>query len=298
MLKKILFFALFASGLLLQNYSSVTSKNLQSKIEIETTPQPTAILPEQENKIQLSPTGKAEFNGVSFNYNPQIFEIRSESIIYESPMQDATEKPGENFPNHTAFTLQVKNKLIEPEVTIKIIPIAHYRRMYAVSASMMEAFDEDIDNLWKVLKDKEFRDRKHLAKGEIPFIPYYDAEQSFSAKVNHLPTQSGKGIVFLTQYMMEPTIINNQESVYFYEGITDDGKYYILGTFPVSAAFLPDTSDVNEFEGYNLYKDEGMKQYDNYISKVTKRLENLPADKYEPNLKYIEEIISSIKVEK
>ena len=41
-----------------------------------------------------------------------------------------------------------------------------------------------------------------------------------------------------------------------------------------------------------------MKQYDNYISKVAKRLENLPADKYEPNLKYIEELISSIKVEK
>lgn len=300
MIKTILLLSLFLASLFPAACSSIRADKLPPNIEPEVNSQTDDGAKPQESAIQLSSGGKVDFEGVSFNYNPQIFELRSESIVQESPMQDETEKPGENFPNHIAFSLYAKNKLIAVEATIKILPIADYRRMYAVSKDLTETFDENIDNLRKVLKNRNFRYKNNSGKDEIPFIPFYDAEQAFLAKVNHLPFQNGKGIAFITQYTMETTMINNEELSYFYEGITDNGKYYILAGFSVSVSFLLDSSD-GEFEGYKLccpYNKESIKGYERYISKVAKKLENLPADKYEPNLKYVNEIMSSLKVER
>ena len=118
-------------------------------------------------------------------------------------------------------------------------------------------------------------------------MPYYDAEQEILVKVNHLPFQSGKGIAFITQYTMEPSMINNEELKYFYEGITDDGNYYILAELPISVSFLPSSSD-GEFEGYKFcypYNEDSIKEYEKYITKVEKRLENLPQNEFEPKFR-------------
>lgn len=177
-------------SLVLQSCNSNTAQKVDTDIVSETSPTPTQT-PQNEN---LPQSAKVEFKGVSFTYNPQIFEIKSESIIHETPLQDETEKPGGEFPTHIVFTLEAKNKLIEPKLTIKIMPIADYRRMYAISKSYTEAFDKNLDNLRKVLIDKKFR-----VKNEMPFIEFYDAHQTFEAKVRHFSFQSGKGILFLSQ---------------------------------------------------------------------------------------------------
>lgn len=305
MLKKLFIIALFFTSLVLQGCNPVNSQSSNNEVTISNneikisnsevkseTPQPQKDeVPNQQN---------VDFQGVSFTYNPQVFEIKLESIVHETPLQDESDKPGGEFPNHIAFTLEVKNKLIEPEATIKIMPIAEYRRMYAISKTYTETFDDELENLRKVIKDNQFRDRKRLKQGEIPFMPFYDAEQRFLAKVNHLPFQSGKGIAFITQYTVEPSMINNEELRYFYEGITNDGKYYILAELPVSVSFLPSSSD-GEYEGYKLCcpsNKDSINEYEKYISKVAKRLEHLPQNEFEPNLDEFEKIISTLKVEK
>ena len=296
MLKVYFSLVLLSFGLILQSCNLATTQNPNVEVSTEISPTPNTT-PNEEN---LPQSAKVEFNGVSFNYNPQIFEVKSESIVHESPLRDESDKPGGEFPKHIVFTLEVKNKLLEPEAIIKIMPIADYRRMYAVSKGFTEEFDNKLGNLRKVIKDKSYRDKKSSGKGEIPFMPYYDAEQEILVKVNHLPFQSGKGIAFITQYTMEPSMINNEELKYFYEGITDDGNYYILAELPISVSFLPSSSD-GEFEGYKFcypYNEDSIKEYEKYITKVEKRLENLPQNEFEPNLDEFEKIISSLKVEK
>jgi len=67
---------------------------------------------------------------------------------------------------------------------------------------------------------------------------------------------------------------------------------------------LPESYYADEFEGYKLPErgfietDKELKQHERHVSTATKMLENLPPDEFEPNLKYLEEIISSLKVEK
>ena len=74
-----------------------------------------------------------------------------------------------------------------------------------------------------------------------------------------------------------------------------------MAIFSVTVPFLPENPYVNEFEGYRLpgYKEyeENAEKYTDYISKITRRLENLPKSEFEPNLTHFEELISSLKIE-
>lgn len=236
------------------------------------------------------------FKGVSFNYNPQIFEkVELEDAVEDSPLQQESDKPGEDFPKHTAFHLKCSK--LEREATIRILPIEDYRRMYAVSKSLTKFFDERLNALQKILKNEKFR-----VKDEVPLIPFYDAPQTITARVRHLSFKDGSGIFFLTQYDNDyATFINNEDLTYFYQGISANGKKYVFAQLPAGASFLPKDSRADEFEGYRIsypLSKADVKNYEKYRAEITKRLDNLPADKFEPSLKSFEEIIASLKIEK
>jgi hypothetical protein len=237
-------------------------------------------------------SGKVNFKGVSFSYNPQIFGKVKIEEINAAPLERADDKPGENFPKHVEFTFEKTQH--SSGARIAIIPIANYRRMFAVSKGMTTAFDENLSAMQKVIKNKDYR-----VKNQIPLMPFYDAHQTFTAKVKHLSFQNGDGILFLTQIDHEASLINNEGLTCYFQGMTKDRRNYIFAVFSVKASFLPDSWTATEFEDYKLlayYKEGDVKGYQEYVLKMTKRLENLPPEKYEPHLKYFEEIISSLKV--
>ncbi len=297
MLKVFLLFGLFIVGFILQNCNSTTSVNIQSKIETNVSPQPTETPQEQETKILLPATGKVEFKGVNFSYDAQVFGEPTVEENAELPLEDETYKPDSVAPKHLLFKL--KNSELKREAVIYVFPIKEYRRMFAISSSLTKIFDEQLEGLRKVIKDKNFR-----LNNQIPFIPFWDGSQTFQTKVKHASFQNGNGIFFLTQFDIEVSLINNEGLVYVFQGITEDNKNYILAKFPIRVSFLPESYYAKELEGYKLPErgfietDKELKQYEKHVSMATKRLENLPPDEFEPNLKYLEEIISSLKVEK
>ncbi len=106
----------------------------------------------------------------------------------------------------------------------------------------------------------------------------------------------------MTFWSTEIEFPSNRQLRYIFEGITADGKYYVLGEMPISVAFLPEDSS-DEFEGYKIY-DSGnfdygtvSKRINEANKKVAIRLENLPQNEFKPDPKYFEEIISSLKIE-
>jgi hypothetical protein len=276
-------FVIFA----MQGCNSAASYGARTAIQSETPP------PKKESVASLQ---KVEFRGVSFTYDPQIFaEVRTQEIA-ETPLMDATEKPDNVAPQHLLFKL--KSSKVDREAAIYIFPIDDYRRMYSISKGYTEQFDEDLKDLQKVLENKNYRQ-----ENQIPFIPLWDSSQSFQQKVKHASFKNGKGIFFLTQFDIEPSLVNNEGLTYVFEGITDDRKKYILAEFPAGVSFLPRDFSVIEFDGYELpeyfYADKSNeKRYNEYRAKIVKRLEALKPNEFEPNLNSLEEIISSLKIEK
>ena len=163
--------------------------------------------------------------------------------------------------------------------------------MYAVNKGLVSATEKEIQALKDVLKDKNFR-----SEGKIPYIPFIDASQSLQAKVKLSRFDQGSGIFFVTYMSTEGGPISNDHLRYIFEGLTSDGKYYVLAEIPVSVTFLPEGTS-EDYERYERKKlsSEVVK---NYRSSITKRLEKLPTNGFHPDLKYLEELIASLKIEK
>lgn len=290
---------LFAS-LALLNCSSPTSQNLNTETKSESSLQqplntevkieivqstPTTELPEQQ---------KVDFKGVSFSYNPQIFgKVKSETIA-EQPLKNETDKPDYVEPQHRLFTFDLSTPY--NDMSIAVYPIDDFPRMYAINKSSAEASKKYNDYLRRVLKDNNFR-----VENQIPFLPFRDAGQTFQVKVKHFNFQNGRGILFLTFWETQLELPTNRQLRYVFEGLSNDGKYYVLGEMPISVAFLPEDSS-DEYEGYKIPSGKDFdaetvfEQIADANKKVANRLETLPQNEFNPNPKYFEEIISSLKV--
>lgn len=73
----------------------------------------------------------------------------------------------------------------------------------------------------------------------MPFLPAFNAAQIFHSNEQILEFKNGKGIRFLTQYGQAPYPVNNESLFYAFQGMTDNGAYYVAAVLPVQAAFLP-----------------------------------------------------------
>jgi predicted small secreted protein len=293
MAKSLLIIGLIFASFTLQSCNSTTSRANEIQVSGEVVQYLNA-QPEQENAITKISGGKVEYKGVSFKYNPQIFGEVEAKEVAEHPLQCDDCKPDGVAPQHILFTFKKEHPR---EFTLAVYPVDDFRSVWCpVEKYTTKIFDEDLKYLKETIKNPKFR-----RDGEIPFLTYYDAHQTFQAKAKTFPFRDGKGIFFLTQINQDfANLVNNEELIYVYQGLSKDEKKYILAEFPVTVPFLPNR-DADEFEGYKLpvrYYEADEKQHRNYIAKMTKRLENLKPNEFKPNLKYFEEIISSLEIEK
>jgi len=246
---------------------------------------------------------EAAYKGIKFTYHTSLSkEVKAETRP-SVPLEKADDKPDMVSPEHIAFSFvgdyasQHSSAFFTPE--IHIYPISGYKKSLAVSKEQVQQLEEGVQKLRNILDE-----HPQLLTGEIPFLPYgVDATQAFHAHVNYVDFKNGTGIIFLTQYNIEPSLINNQGLFYTFQGLTNDGQYYVSATFPVSVPFLPKDFTADQFEGYTLPTDSWGKdsrlneqKYRAYVKDITLRLEALPPDQYEPDLTLFNELVSSLEV--
>ncbi len=126
-------------------------------------------------------------------------------------------------------------------------------------------------------------------RSKIPDLTTVDVEHAFYAKVRYIDFPSGSGIVFLTQYTQEPdsVLINNDDLVLVFQGLTKDGRFYIDAHFNLYHASLPkDPEAATEKPGTA------------YLKKAEKQLNDLPDDSFEPSIARLVGVIQSLASEK
>jgi hypothetical protein len=150
---------------------------------------------------------------------------------------------------------------------------------------------------------KPFDSLKAIIAGQplpenLPFLPAFNAAQIFHSNEQILTFQNGKGIRFLTQYGQAPYPVNNNSMFYTYQGMTDDGAYYVAAVLPTSAAFLsadgnPDTplpADGIPFDWENF---ENM---DQHFELVKQKLNATDPGAFNPTLTNLDALIQSILI--
>lgn len=272
--------------------NSLVSLSEKTKIRRACTP---SVEPTSDGK------GTASYNGVSFSYHLSLASQVDFETKPESPLTGETDKPEGVVPAHTAFTfkgsygLRHKSSFFKPEISI--YPIQKYKEALALSTAYVQSLERDIVSLKAILDE-----RPASLEREVPFLPFgTDANQAFVSRVRYIDFKNGKGLMFLTQFNTEPSLVNNQGLTYIFQGLTDDGLYYVSARFPVTASFLPSGYESKSFGKYSVSmfygSDQKQMNYKLYLETIKRKLVDVPAETFEPNLTSIDNLISSLCVE-
>jgi hypothetical protein len=282
-------------------------------------PRPNSVGPDSDPIVKS--THSVNYKGVRFSFDTSIAtEVKAVTL---PAMTDG--KPCDIVPEHPAFTLvgfPMPKGLDDRDPQIRIFPIAKFRE--AVAAASAEDskhvvyppnptdwtvyFDEEVRTLKALIAEKPTRAnvRAVIAKArrggdcsQMPFLPMWEACQAFVAHLTYIDFKNGKGVFFLTQWDRETTQVTNEGLEYAFQGITNDGKYYVYAEFSVGAPFLPrgDESEVVAWAEKNYLLSHNSKEYQNYLRPVLAKLEALPSDKFKPSLGSLEQLIQSLEIQ-
>lgn len=133
---------------------------------------------------------------------------------------------------------------------------------------------------------------------ELPFLPTFPADQVFYSNQQILEFQNGKGIRYVTQFDQAPLPINNHEVFYTFQGITNDGKYYISAVLHINAPFLAAYGSPE----YPVPADGIPFDWDNYenvpthIEAVKQKLNATDPNSFNPSLLTLDTMIQSISI--
>jgi hypothetical protein len=115
--------------------------------------------------------------------------------------------------------------------------------------------------------------------------------QVLRAQVAYLDFEGGSGVRFLTQYVGEPTGINNRDLFYTFQGITDEGNAYVSAFLPVSHPSLP--VHLGVFQGA---RNTFSWSYDEYAGWIEKQLNEADASSFTPGLDQLDALIRALEV--
>ena len=193
--------------------------------------------------------------------------------------------PWEIAPTHLRFTLteyQLQGKLHESRMYI--YPAEEYAQSNPSAA-------EQIRRLKNILAGAT------PLQETLPTVPFFNAAAQIAAYIKLIPFQSGGGVRWLTQYAQYAAPINNHELFYHFQGLTSDGRYYIIGVLPVTASILPE--DENPAAtipegGVPIPTDVGPN--DVYYFSVTEKLNSLAPAAFTPSLDALDALVQSIAI--
>ncbi len=132
-------------------------------------------------------------------------------------------------------------------------------------------------------------------RGELPFLPPLPMVQTFISKETVLSFNGGQGVRFITDYNESSLPISNSTLFYTFQGLTDDGIYWVSVTLPISSPLLPADSDFQRLpEGYTI--ESWFQDYSSYVSDVKDALEAQLPGSFFPTMNSLDSLVKSITV--
>lgn len=255
------------------------------------------VLPDAYAQARAPELKKVKNAGVSFIYSTDDFAKVKTEKKQKQTAPDIGDAVDEGFaPEHFCFHLKDKRPLPAFEqgpryffparsficaIPLEDSSVKDFRKAYpSLNSAAMD--------LQRILRE---RPRKFKNRRDIPDIPANNAGPSIVSRFQYLDFRSGSGILFLTQYSqeMEPNPVNNEELTLDFQGLTKDGRYYVAARLAITHPSLPRGIDFTDHIERDLHW--------SYLRKEEKELEGLPEESFQPSLKSLKGLLSSINVE-
>jgi hypothetical protein len=127
----------------------------------------------------------------------------------------------------------------------------------------------------------------------LPFLPLIPAARFYIAQVEYIEFDGGSGVRYLCQMGQALWPVNNMNLFYTFQGMTDDGRYYISAMLPVNHPELSyDGSEAGtDWEPY--YSEDA---WNEYHAQVVSDLNGYPPESYQPSLLLYDEMFQSVRI--
>jgi len=235
-------------------------------LESTTTTVPAAtIVPTSDNSVHIS------LNTGSIATGFQTETVPAATDTNNSPYWEV-------LPEYTRVTLQgypVSNQLMKPQIFI--YPVKDL-------GTVNEGAGKIAQSLQTLLQSPQ--DMQNM-----PFLPLFNASQVMHPQVQYMDFKSGKGVRFLTEFDQGMMPINNYELIYTYQGLTNDGKYYVAAVLPVNHPSLPADGKITGNE-----PPEFTSNFPAYLANVVTSLNAQAANSFTPDLTQVDAMMSSLEI--
>ena len=209
--------------------------------------------------------------------------VNSETI---SEITEESGAPWEVAPAHTKLHLvgyPLQAKFFEP--IIMVYPAAEFE---ALSVGAVQS----LAKLRVVLASPS----APLTIDSIPGIPTFNAGQVFVSNMLVISFQNGSGVRALIQYAQYFATANNFELSYQYQGLTSDGKYYVIAILPVNIAFLAADDKPDAAVPTDGIPIPASGPDESYYTAVLQKLNGTSPDAFSPSLLQLDALIQSINI--
>jgi len=235
----------------------------------------TAVAEPQMNQNTVS------FNNITFSIPPSM-NINVSPVVStntEYPFIYPSEDP---MPEHVRFEFGNYPVTSYPQNSNEIL---------VFKASEYAAFNPSLQETVNALLAKQ--------DSASPF-PEALVDSNFFAQASPIRFQNGHGARYLDQVLTGIAPINNQELFYYFQGITDNGAYFISARLHTSASFLVSNGQQNsptppDGIPFNWDPSTGFDPAA-YFTGIEQKLNDTPSDDFTPSLAVLDQLIQSIQV--
>lgn len=190
---------------------------------------------------------------------------------------EKTNKPSGLMPEHQRVAVAPYGKL-------DVVPFAAWEKLFAVEPKTQAiCVKEPAAALKKALKTKGLP----AANKELTLVGCLDATAPFTVQARRVRIGKVEGILFVTQHFIEDVLTSNEGLHAWFQGLSDDGKTYVVGGFKLKAKGLRDS-------GGELQKDAAA--YKKALADDAAMLAKLKPADFEPDLDALAAALAKVQL--
>lgn len=206
------------------------------------------------------------------------------------PVTNADAAYWQKTPGHLQVSLNdyyvLQGKLHQPQ--IYVYPAMPYVELVPAAFESMHRLRNVMNSAAPITPD------------QLPGVPFFNSAQVFASNIQAVSFQNGSGVRFLTEYGQYPAPVNNQELVYHFQGFSNDGEYYIVAIFPITAPGLSESSDPESAVdiGGVAYPNMGdpSDYWKAYYAAAAHLLEATAPEAFTPSISQLDALIQSMSI--
>ena len=126
----------------------------------------------------------------------------------------------------------------------------------------------------------------------MPILPPPGAVNDLTVQTQYIDFVGGSGVRFVGRLSQDASPILRDQTAYYFQGLTEDGRFYVSMRWPVTTAGLPVS-----MEEFPAELQEAIdSNFDIYMQQATDSLNVLESSDWVPDLAELDALISSLTI--